>query len=427
MPDDIITIDDEGRLIASARVRDRLRQRHGPWRLVPSVDNLLVLQRLDPSSSEAAAGGTRAMLCGDINGTAPLIDIINFIASSRWTGVLSLVSSEAAQSIYFKRGDVKAASSNRRQDRLGDIIYRFGGATKEQLDGALREAGSGRKIGKVLVEKGVLNAHRLWQFIRTQIEEIFYSVLVIKDGQFFFYPRSEDEFHTNLTLSTQNLLMEGVRRVDEIAVFREKVPSPRVVVAHHQPPPTEVKLEQNEQKVLALVNGVRTLEDVARESGLGEFETTKIVYNLLRSRFLEVVKEADIRDGLGVMDERLGNVIETFNSIFRKIYAEVSRKGKVSSLRAGLDAFFAGTSGFGELFAGVHIGAEGDLDPAALLGNLDHAAAENKVDFLYQGLNELLFFELFAAGETLDRVEEENLQRVLNDLFRELSSASEGA
>jgi hypothetical protein len=221
--------------------------------------------------------------------------------------------------------------------------------------------------------------------------------------------------------------MEGVRRVDEVAVFREKLPSARVVVALHQPQPSEVKLEQNEEKVLSFVNGVRTLEDIARESALGEFETTRIIFNLLRSRYVEVVKEADIRDGLGVIDERLGNVIETFNSIFRKIYGEVSRKGKVSSLRAGLDAFFAGTSGFGELFASVHIGPEGDLDPGALLANLERASADNKVDFLYQGLNELLFFELFAAGETLDRAEEENLQRVLNDLFRELSSASDGA
>jgi hypothetical protein len=426
MPDDIITIDEEGRLIASGRVRERLRQRRGPWRVVPSVDNLIVLQRLDGATAQPAGPTNRAMLCGDVTGHAPLIDVINFIASSRWTGVLSIVTGEVAQSIYFKRGDVKAASSNRRQDRLGDIIYRFGGATKEQLDEALRESGGGRKIGKVLVEKGVLNAHRLWQFIRTQIEEIFYSVLFIKDGQFFFYPRSEDEFHTNLTLSTQNLLMEGLRRVDEIAVFREKLPSPGTVVGPNPAPPTtDVQLEEGERKVLSLVDGHRTVDELARESGLGEFETTKILYNLVGSRFVVVVSEADIRDGLGAKDDRLGNVIETFNSIFRKIYGEVSRKGKVGSLRAGLDAFFAGTSGFGELFHNVHIGTDGGLDPDGLLGNLENAAADNKVDYLYQGLNELLFFELFAAGETLDKVEEENLQKVLNDLFRELSTGAD--
>ena len=47
------------------------------------------------------------------------------------------------------------------------------------------------------------------------------------------------------------------------------------------------------------------------------------------------------------------------------------------------------------------------------------APALKKLDYLYRGLNELLFFELFTAGEAVDRREEIELHQRLNQIIRD--------
>ena len=47
---------------------------------------------------------------------------------------------------------------------------------------------------------------------------------------------------------------------------------------------------------------------------------------------------------------------------------------------------------------------------------------EDPMDFLYSGLNELLFFQMFTAGESLPPEDEEQLQKELAAIFQKLSS-----
>ena len=62
----------------------------------------------------------------------------------------------------------------------------------------------------------------------------------------------------------------------------------------------------------------------------------------------------------------------------------------------------------------------GDLSKATLMANLAQAGVEQKTDYLYAGLNELLFFEIFGAREILGREEEQALMRRVNALFQKL-------
>ena len=45
-----------------------------------------------------------------------------------------------------------------------------------------------------------------------------------------------------------------------------------------------------------------------------------------------------------------------------------------------------------------------------------------ELDYLHRGLNELLFFELFTAGEAVDRREEIELHQRLNQIIRDRPS-----
>jgi hypothetical protein len=114
-----------------------------------------------------------------------------------------------------------------------------------------------------------------------------------------------------------------------------------------------------------------------------------------------------------------GKVIDAFNEVYAKIYLAVSQRGRAQALDKGLESFFGSVAEFAPLFVGLAVDQLGMLSRDQLLSNLNMAPTDDKLDYLHRGLNELLFFELFTAGEAVDRREEIELHQRLNQIIRE--------
>lgn len=421
----VVVIEGDGRVKLDAEAQRRLAGRPGRFRVVPTTGEIVILQRVADDRVGTSVSGIapgRVTLAGEVDAVGGLVDVINFILSQTWSGQLAIVDGSARKTIYFKRGDVRTAASNVAEDRLGAILYRYGVVSEEQLQAALGASGGAAKLGQILVEQGLLTPHDLYTYVRKQVEEIFFSVLVMRAGAFYFYRTDEDEGPVSqLSLSTKQLLFDGVRRIDELGYFREKLPSPDLVLQRRHPaPPT--KLEAKEERVLLLVDGARDIAAIARQSHLGEFETTKVLYQLMTSGFVDtkqqpVVKMTTSRPGDSLQDI-FGKVIDAFNEVYAKIYSAVEQRGKAQPLLKGLESFFGSVAEFAPLFVGLSMDEGGTLSPDALLANLHMAPTDDKLDYLHRGLNELLFFELFTAGEAVDRREEIELHQRLNQIIR---------
>ena len=421
----VVVIESDGRVKLDAEAQKRLAGRPGRFRVVPTTGEIVILQRVAENRSAASVSGIapgRVTLAGEVDAVGGLVDVINFILSQTWSGQLAIVDGAARKTIYFKRGDVRTAASNVAEDRLGAILYRYGVITDEQLQNAVNATGGAAKLGQVLVEQGLLTPHDLYTYVRKQVEEIFFSVLVMRAGAFYFYRTDEDQGPVSqLSLSTKQLLFDGVRRIDELSYFREKLPSPDVVLQRRHPaPPT--KLEAKEERVLQLVDGARDIGTIARMSHLGEFETTKVLYQLATSGFIDtkqqpVVKLSTSRPGDSLQDI-FCKVVDAFNEVYAKIFSAVAQRGKAQPLVKGLESFFGSVAEFAPLFVGLSMDERGVLPRDALLANLNMAPTDDKLDYLHRGLNELLFFELFTAGEAVDRREEIELHQRLNQIIR---------
>ncbi len=422
-----ITIDAEGRLTVDPGAQKRLAPSAGRFRLIPTTGDLVILQRVPDSVRREGSTSTlippgRVVLAGEMDAVGGLVDVINFIHTNAWSGQLSIVDGTVRKTLHFRRGDVRTAASNVPEDRLGAILFRYGMVSEEALAAALKATG-GTRLGHALVERGALTPHDLYTYVRRQVEEIFFSVLALRGGTYYFYRTGDDDGPSSqLQLSTKTLLFEGVRRIDELSYFREKLPSVDLILQRREPQPAE-RIGPKELRVLGLVDGARSLGEIARQSHLGEFETTKILYQLLQSGFVQQRAASPIdtavRRGDSVEDI-YKRIVDTFNFVYAKIHAAVSAKGKQEALARGLESFFGSVNEFAPLFVGLSMAIDGTLPRSSVLANLEMAPTDNKIDYLHRGLNELLFFELFTAGEAVDRREEIELHQRLNQILRDL-------
>jgi hypothetical protein len=412
-----LRIDEAGDVIpVGEAARAAIQLRRGLWRMAPSHEDVLVLERAD-----GGVAADRVVLVGSLEGLG-LPDVFSFLHSSKKSGAVTVVAGEVCKAMLFEDGNVVSAMSNCEEDRLGEILYRYGKISREQLQSALAEVGGSRRLGKVLMDRGILNSHELWNFIRRQVEEIFFSVLLLEQGTFYYsVPGHPDHFPAHVPMNAQELMMEGVRRIDELRYFRQVIPSLDVTLEPKWPTPQGLRLSASDEQVLRLVQRPMTLRELARASRLGDFETTKVVFHLVRTGALRLSEAAARVSPVTFEEQRLVALTDTFNQIFREIFVCIDRAGEGPQFREGLASFLS-AHGYQDLFRNVPLEASGELSKSAILENLNRSTVENKADYLYAGLNELLFFEIFEAREILGREEEQALMRRVNALFQQLRS-----
>lgn len=120
-------------------------------------------------------------------------------------------------------------------------------------------------------------------------------------------------------------------------------------------------------------------------------------------------------------------LIDLYNEYYAPILAAAKQKGRDEVLRSDISAFFSGTTGLAELFRGLAFGDDGKLPPEGILRNLDGIRASQKLEILYQGLSELLDFVLFSAMTTVDRHDEQELERRTQAILAEAARKEGGA
>lgn len=110
-----------------------------------------------------------------------------------------------------------------------------------------------------------------------------YQLLGWEQGRFAFLKNVAPAERT-IFGDLQNLLLDGLRRLDEYRLIAQRLP-PREAVLHlardEGAGARDVRLTRGEWQVLAQVNGRRTLEEVLHLAGGAEDEAARVVYGLL--------------------------------------------------------------------------------------------------------------------------------------------------
>ena len=132
------------------------------------------------------------------------------------TGVLTLTTDTCEKSIYIRDGRPIFATSSDRDDRLGQVLFKSGLVSLEGLMDASEESvQSGKRLGTVLVERGLIQPHDLVGGVLRQVRDIITGLFLWTRGRYRYVPGGlpTDEVIT-LKLSAGELILEGIRRID---------------------------------------------------------------------------------------------------------------------------------------------------------------------------------------------------------------------
>jgi len=428
-------VDSRGQLTPeNAEAQRSLSAMAGSFYLLPTSPDLLCFVR-SPSSGGRIAP-PRVVLTGDAAGF-PLSDLIAFLAQSRWTGVIRVHAPTGERTISMKDGEVRAATSDDPTDRLGEVMVRLGFVDRNKLEEVLRDTPPS-KVGRALVERGLLQAHDLFKCLTYQLSEIFHAMVLTHEGTFMLVDQPIDDrtAHT-LQLSTQSLLMDAIRKIDEMAHFRKRIPHGRMYVGRKRP--SDGKLEDAEARVLAALNGDKTVFELGQAQKMSEFDVTKVVFRLLEGGYA-MVSDKPVTGGLtaavdaavapaGRAEERLQkgdpqHVVRVFNLIFREIRDEVAKQGMEREFVTAANAALAGEAlSSSPVLQGQQFDPGGVLDEDTLLAGFFRTRDQfghEAVGSLRKALSDVMFFLLFQAGELLESRADEDLARRVKELLATL-------
>jgi hypothetical protein len=418
--------------------RAALTSRHGEFFLAPTPPDMLWLVRSVLNGGKAPA--PRVVLTGDASGF-PISDLVAFLSQVRWSGTLRVHSPVGQRSIALNDGEIRGANSDIPADRLGEVMLRLGYITRAQLDQTLREHPPS-KLGRALVEKGLLQAHEVWKCITQQVSEIVHAIILSREGVFLLLVgEPEDKNFQNVQISMQSLLMDSVRKVDEMAHFRKRIPHGRTYVAQIRS--SDGKLEGEEDRVLALCNGERTVLEIGAHARLAEFDVTKIIYRLLEGGYAQLSeypvapaapgRGADPPGSMPPLSSRPRpnrdplTVVRTFNRIFAEIRAQVASRGRDRELIASANAALSGKAlSQSPAVSGVLFDRAGTLPESKLLEQFERVKGQlgsEPVASLRQALSDVMFFLLFQAGELLESRQDELLAKKVKQILAQLDEA----
>jgi len=418
-------IDPHGRIAPqSEEARRALADRAGRFALLPAAADLFVALRSPPAGG--ASPTPRCILAGDLS-AFPIGDLVAFVHQAKLSGVLTVGTAGLERSVAFREGEVRNAQSEAPGERIGEVAVRLGYLTEEQL----AEASAGtRPIGKVFVERGFMTSKDLWKCMHEQVTVVFHSMLLAREGFFHVVDEPEDERPSApLSVNTQSLLMDGIRRIDEMSLFRAKIPGAHAWLRRREPR-RPISLKPLEQSMLDLVDGRRRVSEIARDAHLSEFDATKILYHLAEAGYVEAASEPAMAPVSP--DDRLLAICEGMNDVLREITTAAASHQGAEPFLAGARSYLGDASSrHAPLWRLVLPGPDGAVDKGSVLGNLSSlkGAALQKIEpsgdparFLFDGLRELVFFYLFLAGERMPRDDDDALGESVKGRFQALEA-----
>jgi hypothetical protein len=245
---------------------------------------------------------------GDLRQTA-LPEMLAIIHQARVAGVIEAVLGDVTKRIFLENGYVVHASSSDLADSLGGYLRRVGKLSEADFRAAMAKRGAGgRRLGELLIEQGTLSPAQAFQAIREQVESIVWSLFAWEEGNVTFNIGAIDTREmVRIQIPLRQVVVQGVKRAANAKSLVTRMGGKETLFGpfYKIEELIDIALDAEEYKLLTLVDGKRTLYDLATKGPLAPPENARLLYAYSVLQLIRKVGVADPAAAPGVIRIKL--------------------------------------------------------------------------------------------------------------------------
>lgn len=251
-----------------------------------------------------------------------LADIFQLISLQQKSGTLKVIKKQEEVIISFLNGSVVWADTSKREleQKLGQLLIKKGSITSYQLENALTiQKKTLMRLGHILINEQYITREQLQESLSLQVKLIAYKIFRWEEGTYFFSQEEMLDYDKAnfIPISAESIFLECARMSDEWPIIERKIKSQHMIFEKVTKGESEqiniesivdedidfgfgekdegsesekIRLSPHAASIYLLVNGKLTVQQIIEKTDLGDFETSKILFELFNRNLIRKVK-----------------------------------------------------------------------------------------------------------------------------------------
>ena len=265
----------------------------------------------------------------------PFLFFLYAVYANKVNGIGAIKANGISKNLIFQKGRLIRAATNRREERIGNIIVQRENLAPTTLDMLVNDAAvQGKKIGQYLVEKGLLSLDALQEILSQQMEQILVDIILWPRGYFYFLERPIGK-ELIVNYDPLNLARAATDKGLSLEEFLSKIPSLKLI---YLPSPyaetRQVKIQQRltdtHKFIFSLIDGTRNIEQLARFSGIDENSVIETLHQLNSAGMIrqsqEIIEYEDKQ--YNEISNILDTLLEIYSYLLHLLITELGRRSR---------------------------------------------------------------------------------------------------
>lgn len=276
-----------------------------------------------------------------------LFGFLKQLIEMNFTGSVNGYWEGASKKLFFDKGRIVFATSNQMDDRLGEIIYREGIISLDELLDSAVHVTKEKKFGQVLISLGLFSHLELWHALQSQMYVIVRSFFLQDMISYEIVSGAISPIEIPNEVASHDLLNELTSFSAMYKDFEASlIDDSTIQITKDFAVKTEVKTGTFRHDFLTLIDSEKKLTNVKKASRLGTVNTIAelfILYNLGALEFSKMNSRKSVGPGFG----KVKNILDAYDMLrptLVKGYVDGKVKPPISDIKKALHALEFGSS-----------------------------------------------------------------------------------
>ena len=345
-----------------------------------------------------------------------LFGFLKQLIEMKFTGSLNGYWEGAAKKLFFDKGRIVFATSNQMDDRLGEVIYREGIISLDELLNSAVHVTKEKKFGQVLIELGLFSHLELWHALQSQMYVIARSFFLQDMISYEVVIGTVPPIEIPNEVSSLDILHELTSFSSMFKDFEASlIEESSIQIAKDFAAKSEVKEGTFRHDFLTLIETEKKLVNVKKASRLGTTNTVAelfILYNLGALDFSKMNSRKSVGAGFG----KVKNILDAYDMLrptLIKGYVDGRVKPPISDIKKALQALEFGSSRSIDISDNLEIRHSSIENIFAML----HAYPE-RIDVIVSFLTNYVNFVILSAIDGLPAEQGMQVKQNYKSLFK---------